>query len=57
MIVDLPETSTSEITKKLTSLLEESGAVNLGRVLTLVIAAGQRHAARGIDRGRQCRQP
>jgi glucose-6-phosphate dehydrogenase assembly protein OpcA len=40
MIVDLPETSTSAITKKLTSLLEESGAVNLGRVLTLVIAPG-----------------
>src|ERR1700727_965083 len=38
MIVDLPETSTTEITKKLTSLLEEAGAVNLGRVLTLVIA-------------------
>jgi glucose-6-phosphate dehydrogenase assembly protein OpcA len=40
MIVDLPETSTSGITKKLTSLLDESGAVNLGRVLTLVIAPG-----------------
>ena len=40
MIVDLPETSTSAITKKLTSLLDESGAVNLGRVLTLVIAPG-----------------
>jgi glucose-6-phosphate dehydrogenase assembly protein OpcA len=40
MIVDLPETSTSAITKRLTSLLEESGAVNLGRVLTLVIAPG-----------------
>ncbi|WP_428340142.1 glucose-6-phosphate dehydrogenase assembly protein OpcA [Mycobacterium sp.] len=40
MIVDLPETSTAQIAKKLTSLLEESGAVNLGRVLTLVIAPG-----------------
>ncbi len=40
MIVDLPETGTSAITKKLTSLLDESGAVNLGRVLTLVIAPG-----------------
>ncbi|WIM88652.1 glucose-6-phosphate dehydrogenase assembly protein OpcA [Candidatus Mycobacterium wuenschmannii] len=38
MIVDLPETSTNEINKKLNSLREESGAVNLGRVLTLVIA-------------------
>lgn len=38
VIVDLPETSTNEINKKLNSLREESGAVNLGRVLTLVIA-------------------
>lgn len=38
MIVDLPETSTNEVSKKLDSLREESGAVNLGRVLTLVIA-------------------
>ncbi len=38
MILDLPETSTNEVSKKLDSLREESGAVNLGRVLTLVIA-------------------
>src|ERR1700679_2487401 len=38
MILDLPETSTTEINKKLSALREESGAVNLGRVLTLVIA-------------------
>ena len=38
MIVDLPETSTTEINKRLGALREESGAVNLGRVLTLVIA-------------------
>jgi glucose-6-phosphate dehydrogenase assembly protein OpcA len=38
MILDLPETSTNEINKKLDALREESGAVNLGRVLTLVIA-------------------
>jgi glucose-6-phosphate dehydrogenase assembly protein OpcA len=39
MILDLPETSTTEINKKLGALREESGAVNLGRVLTLVIAS------------------
>ncbi|WP_343572880.1 glucose-6-phosphate dehydrogenase assembly protein OpcA [Mycobacterium sp.] len=38
MILDLPETSTNEINKKLDALREEAGAVNLGRVLTLVIA-------------------
>jgi len=38
MIVDLPDTSTSEINKKLDELRQQSGAVTLGRVLTLVIA-------------------
>jgi len=40
MIVDLPETSTTAINKKLDELREKVGAVNLGRVLTLVIAPG-----------------
>jgi glucose-6-phosphate dehydrogenase assembly protein OpcA len=38
VIVDLPETSTNEINKKLDGLREEVGAMTLGRVLTLVIA-------------------
>ncbi|MGA8548497.1 MAG: glucose-6-phosphate dehydrogenase assembly protein OpcA [Mycobacterium sp.] len=38
MIVELPDTSTNEINKKLDELREQSGAVTLGRVLTLVIA-------------------
>src|ERR1700730_6892535 len=38
MIVELPETSTNEINKKLDELREKVGAVTLGRVLTLVIA-------------------
>jgi glucose-6-phosphate dehydrogenase assembly protein OpcA len=38
MIVDLPETTTNEVTKKLVELREEGGAVTMGRVLTLVIA-------------------
>src|SRR6202022_536520 len=38
MIVDLPETSTNEINKKLDELGEKVGAVTMGRVLTLVIA-------------------
>jgi glucose-6-phosphate dehydrogenase assembly protein OpcA len=39
MIVDLPDTTTSKITKKLVTIRDEGGAVALGRVLTLVIAA------------------
>jgi glucose-6-phosphate dehydrogenase assembly protein OpcA len=38
VIVELPETSTTAINKKLDELREKVGAVNLGRVLTLVIA-------------------
>ena len=37
MIIDLPDTSVSEIARKLVSVREEGGAVALGRVLTLVI--------------------
>ena len=38
MIVDLPDTSTNEISKRITELREEGGAITLGRVLTLVVA-------------------
>jgi glucose-6-phosphate dehydrogenase assembly protein OpcA len=38
MIVDLPDTTTNALNKKITSLREEGGAITLGRVLTLVIA-------------------
>ena len=38
MIVDLPDTTTNDLNKKITSLREEGGAITLGRVLTLVIA-------------------
>ncbi len=39
MIVDLPDTTTSAVSKALVKLREEGGAVALGRVLTLVIAS------------------
>ncbi|MFC6355497.1 glucose-6-phosphate dehydrogenase assembly protein OpcA [Luethyella okanaganae] len=39
MIVDLPDTTTSQISKSLVKIREEGGAVALGRVLTLIIAA------------------
>ena len=38
MIVDLPNTTTSKISKTLVKIREEGGAVALGRVLTLVIS-------------------
>src|SRR5690554_1943122 len=38
MIVDLPNTTASQISKTLVTIREEGGAVALGRVLTLVIA-------------------
>jgi glucose-6-phosphate dehydrogenase assembly protein OpcA len=38
MIVDLPDTTTSAVSKALVQIREEGGAVALGRVLTLVIA-------------------
>ena len=38
MIVDLPDTTTSKVSKTLVKLREEGGVVALGRVLTLVIA-------------------
>ncbi|HEY5320710.1 MAG TPA: glucose-6-phosphate dehydrogenase assembly protein OpcA [Galbitalea sp.] len=38
MIVDLPDTTTSKISKTLVKIREEGGAVALGRVLTLIIS-------------------
>lgn len=38
MIVDMPATTTNDVSKKITDLREEFGAITLGRVLTLVIA-------------------
>lgn len=41
MIIDLPDTSVSKISRSLVNVREEGGAVALGRVLTLVIATRQ----------------
>ncbi|OBA96684.1 glucose-6-phosphate dehydrogenase assembly protein OpcA [Mycobacteriaceae bacterium 1482268.1] len=38
MIVDLPNTTTNDVNKKITGLREEGGALTLSRVLTLVIS-------------------
>lgn len=39
MIVDLPDTTTNNVNKKIVGLREEGGALTLSRVLTLVISA------------------
>lgn len=43
MIVDLPDTTVSKISRELVNVREQGGAVALGRVLTLIIAT--RHGA------------
>jgi glucose-6-phosphate dehydrogenase assembly protein OpcA len=49
MIVDLPDTTTSKISKSLVRIREEGGAVALGRVLTLVIATELGHEEEAIE--------
>ncbi len=49
MIVDLPDTTTSRISKTLVKIREEGGAVALGRVLTLVISTSLGHEEEAIE--------
>ena len=49
MIVDLPDTTTSGISKALVRIREEGGAVALGRVLTLIIASTMGHEEEAIE--------
>jgi glucose-6-phosphate dehydrogenase assembly protein OpcA len=49
MIVDLPDTTTSDISKTLVKIREEGGAVALGRVLTLVISTSLGHEEEAIE--------
>ena len=49
MIIDLPDTTVSQVAKQLVKVREECGAVALGRVLTLVIAARKGVAEAAID--------
>lgn len=49
MIVDLPDTTVSKVARSLVSVREEGGAVALGRVLTLLIAARPGAAEDAID--------
>lgn len=49
MIVDLPDTTTSKISKTLVKIREDGGAVALGRVLTLVISTRLGHEEEAIE--------
>lgn len=49
MIVDLPNTTTSNINRKLVDLREGGGTVALGRVLTLIIVTDEPEAEEAIE--------
>ncbi|MCU1545898.1 MAG: OpcA protein [Homoserinimonas sp.] len=49
MIIDLPNTTASQISKTLVRIREEGGAVALGRVLTLVISTELGHEEDAIE--------
>ncbi|WP_330229847.1 glucose-6-phosphate dehydrogenase assembly protein OpcA [Nocardia sp. NBC_00508] len=62
MIVDMPETKTGEVTKRLVQLRESNGVITVGRVLTLVVctldsseAEGAIDAANDASREHPCR--
>ncbi len=62
MIIDLPDTNTGAINKKIIALREEGGAITLGRVLTLVVAPSSEmtleesiEAANAASREHPCR--
>jgi glucose-6-phosphate dehydrogenase assembly protein OpcA len=49
MIIDMPDTTTNAVGKRLDSLRDEGGAVALGRVLTLVVLASEADVETAID--------
>ncbi|MGN8025693.1 glucose-6-phosphate dehydrogenase assembly protein OpcA [Microbacterium sp. 22242] len=49
MIIDLPDTTTSQVAKNLVKAREEGGVVALGRVLTLIIASPDDSVEAAID--------
>ena len=48
MIIDLPDTTTTQVNKQLVDLREKHGAVALGRVLTLVLVTVEEHSEAAI---------
>lgn len=49
MIVDLPNTTTSKVSKKIVSMREQGGVVALGRVMTLVVLTQAGYEEEAID--------
>lgn len=49
MIIDLPNTTTNAVSKRLVQLRDEGGAVALGRVLTLVIQTSEHDLEAAVD--------
>ncbi|QAY70912.1 glucose-6-phosphate dehydrogenase assembly protein OpcA [Xylanimonas protaetiae] len=49
MIIDMPETTTTAVDKRLVRLRDEGGAVALGRVLTLVIIADEADVETAVE--------
>ncbi|GEK20950.1 glucose-6-phosphate dehydrogenase assembly protein OpcA [Cellulomonas xylanilytica] len=49
MIIEMPDTTTRDINKRLLKERDEGGAIALGRVLTLIISVGDRDPDEAID--------
>lgn len=49
MIIDMPDTTTNDVNRRLVSLRDEGGAVALGRVLTLVVFATERDVEAAVS--------
>ena len=49
MIIDLPSTTTGEVSKRLVRMRADVGAMALGRVLTLVIVVDDEHVDEAIE--------
>ena len=49
MIIDLPDTTTGAVNRKLVDLRESGGAIALGRVMTLVVLTEEGHVESAID--------
>ena len=56
MIVDLPSTTTVAISKKLVALRQDTGAMALGRVLTLLIVVDEQDAEGAIEAANDARR-
>lgn len=49
MIIEMPETTSNDVNKRLVRLRDEGGAVALGRVLTLVVLAAEKDVESAVE--------